>query len=155
MEEKKNSYDADNERKRKMTENLFQLFEAFANTRILLKLSNKEKLDRFDDCFKNAESELYNIFSREIDPNLQNNEGSTLLHVAVFSDSESFVRFLMEEGANPNIGNSKGQTPLDFAECLPTIRDIIINYSAQRDQGSSASLPSPSTSQDHLQENLV
>ena len=50
------------------------------------------------------------------DVNAQNVQGNTALHYAVALDDADMTRLLLENGANLNVANSKGWTPLKIAE---------------------------------------
>jgi ankyrin repeat protein len=59
-------------------------------------------------------AELKALFENHgVDPNLQDDQGSSLLHKAVQYRSEATVKMLMEkEEVNVNIRNKRGRTPL-------------------------------------------
>jgi ankyrin repeat protein len=48
--------------------------------------------------------------------NLQTKNGCTLLHIAIQNRSQELVKFLIEEGADQNIKDKIGQTPLNYAK---------------------------------------
>ena len=48
--------------------------------------------------------------------NVQNGDGFTPLHVAAMWGREESVRELLERGADPEISDDEGMTPLDYAE---------------------------------------
>lgn len=58
---------------------------------------------------------LQMLLRKNINPNVQDNTGSTPLHNAVSGNLYSSVKTLLDYGANPNIKNDDGQTPLDIA----------------------------------------
>ncbi len=58
--------------------------------------------------------------------NVQNDNGGTALHLAVFWGHFPVVELLVEEGANMEIKNDRGRTPLDLAGTFLTMIMIII-----------------------------
>ncbi len=71
----------------------------------------------------------------EADPKLVNarsgNDGWTPLHDAVLKSNSRIVKILLENGANPMMGNNKGGTPMDMAtefgkgEIVKLLRDNV------------------------------
>jgi len=112
-----------------MTKNLFKLLESIANIRISLS-SNKEKLSLLESESKHLKDTFTNIFSGKINPNLTNDKGSTLLHIAVFSNVENFVTFLVKEGADVNKKNKDGNTSLHLALSNDNIAKILLENGA-------------------------
>jgi ankyrin repeat protein len=57
------------------------------------------------------------LLAAGLDINTPNNDGLTPLHAAATSiaDVNALIRFLVDRGANPNLKNKRGQTPLDAA----------------------------------------
>ena len=47
--------------------------------------------------------------------NLQDSNGSTALHYAVYSRDPAKLRFLLDNGADKNIRNNDGETALEYA----------------------------------------
>ncbi len=62
--------------------------------------------------------------------------GETGLHITVRDRSASWTLFLLQKGANPNIADRKGQTPLIVATQLNFVEGVewLIKYQAQIDQ---------------------
>ena len=52
---------------------------------------------------------------KKTNPNVQDKEGNTPLHIASKKGYEKIVELLIEYGANPNAINRKGKNPLDLA----------------------------------------
>lgn len=50
-----------------------------------------------------------------ISPNLQNEDGKTLLHVACDDGYTFLLELLLEYGADPNVEDNEGDTPIDYA----------------------------------------
>jgi len=50
-----------------------------------------------------------------LDVNAVTDKGETALHGAAHRGADSIAKFLIEKGANPNVRNKKGFTPLDLA----------------------------------------
>jgi ankyrin repeat protein len=48
-------------------------------------------------------------------PNIQNENGKTLLHVACADGYSGLLELLLEYGANPNIEDNEGDTPINYA----------------------------------------
>jgi ankyrin repeat protein len=59
--------------------------------------------------------------------NQQTNTGLTALIWAIFSQNKSIINLLLNAGADPEIANDKGNTPLQMAETIkkPKIIDLI------------------------------
>ena len=55
------------------------------------------------------------LLEHGIDPNIQNNNGDTLLQLAAANNYLRLVKLLLEHGADPNIQNNYGRTPLHVA----------------------------------------
>ncbi len=51
----------------------------------------------------------------KINPEIKDQDGNTLLNLAVQSNSFQIVNFLLNVGANPNTQNNKYNTPLHYA----------------------------------------
>ena len=64
-------------------------------------------------------------------PNYQGPFGNTLLHGAVISGDLEEVERLLSAGANPDIANRDGRTPVDVAMILGhrSISDLLLRYS--------------------------
>ena len=64
------------------------------------------------------------------DPNVQDREGNTPLHLAspgfdVFGDHVAPIRVLLQHDADPNLANAQGRTPLHVAEDTPVFRALL------------------------------
>ncbi|MEO8259085.1 MAG: ankyrin repeat domain-containing protein [Acidobacteriota bacterium] len=57
--------------------------------------------------------------------NTTSNEGMTALHVAVRSQNVSFVRYLLDHGARPDIKDASGRTPLDVLNGVPAFQPAV------------------------------
>ena len=64
--------------------------------------------------------------------NAKNALGNTALHYAVASDNTEMVKFLLENGADANIANSKGWTPAAIAE-KKNLKDIVNIFQSDKD----------------------
>jgi hypothetical protein len=53
---------------------------------------------------------------KDIDVNIANNQGNTPLHTAVSRGDEVFVQLLLVKGAQKDIKNKKGRSPMDLAQ---------------------------------------
>jgi len=62
-------------------------------------------------CRKGDYERFKSSFDRE-DIDKLDKEGNTALHYAILSDNQSIVTQLLNNGANPNIKNEEGLTPL-------------------------------------------
>jgi ankyrin repeat protein len=52
------------------------------------------------------------------------NEGMTALHAAVQAGNANLVRYLLDHGANANIVDASGRTPMDVLNGVPALRLI-------------------------------
>ncbi len=72
------------------------------------------------------------LLSRRANPNAQNDDGKTPLHLACEYDtlSAANVKLLLESGADPGIRDQRGETPLDklfgFREETQRIREMLV-----------------------------
>jgi ankyrin repeat protein len=68
-------------------------------------------------------------------PNYQGPFGNTLLHGAVMSGDVQEVERLLSAGADPNIANRDGRTPVDVAMILGhrSISALLMKYGPQGD----------------------
>jgi hypothetical protein len=56
-----------------------------------------------------------------LNPNVQNEEGTTALHIAVGSKNIEAVKILLSYGADKTIKNLQGKSPADFNEFFPNV----------------------------------
>jgi len=63
------------------------------------------------------------------DINFQNKDGYTLLHVCAFTNNYNFAKILLDLGANPNIPDVNGRTPLHHAaeECNKEVLKLLLS----------------------------
>jgi ankyrin repeat protein len=61
--------------------------------------------------------QLCALYPDLIDINQQNSEGTTALMIAIEND-EANVKILLDAGADPEIANNNGTTPLNAAEVM-------------------------------------
>ena len=60
-----------------------------------------------------------------VDPNIQDNNGDTPLHIAARRDYCVVVKLLLNHGADPTIRNKKGRTPRDYgSNCRGLIEEL-------------------------------
>jgi hypothetical protein len=64
------------------------------------------------------------LLEADADPNVQDENGTTLLHQAVEARNLEIVKLLLVFKANPNLINKDGLTPLDLAEKIGDMRII-------------------------------
>ena len=57
--------------------------------------------------------------------NTTSNEGMTALHAAVRSQNASLVRYLLDNGARPDIKDASGRTPLDVLNGVPAFQPAV------------------------------
>jgi ankyrin repeat protein len=77
--------------------------------------------------------EMKRLIDAGADPNAQDDNGWTPLHIAAQESSLDAVRLLLDAGANPNVRNSGGQTPLSPAfhfSCDIRIMDALLDAGA-------------------------
>jgi len=55
------------------------------------------------------------LLDQGVDPGLGNNQGSTALHLAALRNFPGVIRLMAERGADLNVGDREGLTPLDYA----------------------------------------
>lgn len=62
-----------------------------------------------------SEQDIMNAFSISVNPNTQeDDQGYYFLHIAVSRQMPALTRMLIESGANTQVKNDNGQTPLDL-----------------------------------------
>lgn len=67
-----------------------------------------------------------------ISPNIQNEDGKTLLHVACDDGYSGLLDLLLKYGADPNIEDNEGDTPMDYATFRNSeeYRQLLIDHGA-------------------------
>ena len=98
------------------------------NTKIILKnLINEGEIFLFMEYFNNN--------SRNLDINIQDEDGNTFLILCVKQNLEKLVKFLLERGINPNIQNNVGNSALHYALSGRNFKmaDILRKYGAYED----------------------
>lgn len=73
------------------------------------------------------------LLNNGIDPSVQNELGTSLLHFAAAAKSPTSVRLLLERGADSQCRNLRGETPLDSARMVGS--QEIINILSGKDVG--------------------
>ena len=68
------------------------------------------------------------IYIRELNPDAQDENGNTALHIAAAHINHKAMKVLLEAGANPTLTNNEGLTPLDIAEAIVNERYDNINH---------------------------
>jgi len=63
-------------------------------------------------------------------PNIQDKEGNTPLHIAVESSSDIAVSHLLSHRANPNLLNNEQLTPLTASRCSSSIIALLVSHGA-------------------------
>ncbi|WP_206663913.1 ankyrin repeat domain-containing protein [Wolbachia endosymbiont of Laodelphax striatellus] len=87
---------------------LEKIYEKFASVIEDCSLSENEKIEKLKAFFKACP---------RLDVNFQvNDRNDTPLHSAVYEGDSKIVKFLLRAGANVNISNNEGNTPIDIAE---------------------------------------
>jgi hypothetical protein len=91
-------------------------------------IDNNEKNNFLSQC---ASAPLANLVTQlENEPLLvavTNMEGNTALHIAIYNKNEPLIRELIDRGANPEIQNAAGITPIGLAksQSLPAIGELL------------------------------
>jgi hypothetical protein len=75
-----------------------------------------------------------------------NETGWTPLHAATYIGSEPIIQYLVQQGANPNVQNGCGQTPLTLADAslgrglvvIPRVRQNLVNLLTELGSGNQA-----------------
>lgn len=65
------------------------------------------------------------LISKKCRKNPRDSGGNTPLHLAVEEGHGDAVRFLLEQGADPDRSNNEGNTPLDIAS--PQLAFLFVN----------------------------
>jgi hypothetical protein len=55
------------------------------------------------------------LMSRGVDPGVADNSGATVLHLAALRDFPALIRQMAEQGADVDVADREGLTPLDYA----------------------------------------
>ncbi len=68
-----------------------------------------------------------------LDPDVQDREGNTALHLAVLQDHLELMRILLDHGAHPDTPNLRGRTPLHLAarRCNRRAVRLLLKHGAQ------------------------
>lgn len=67
-----------------------------------------------DEAIAGRSDRILHAIQHGIDPNAHDIDGNSLLHKATLNGNYNTVRVLIENGANPNITNDYGETPLHW-----------------------------------------
>ena len=73
------------------------------------------------------------LLEHDVDPNVKDNDGRTLVLRAAKRGNVDIVKLLLEHGANPNIQENKyGYTPLHYAvkKCHVDVARVLLDYGA-------------------------
>lgn len=83
------------------------------------------------------------LIDRGANLNAQNNDGSTLLHEAVFTGMEGLVSLLLDKGADLDLGNKNGATPLHIATANGKVNFVkmLLDRGAEPDIGCGGMTP--------------
>ena len=102
-----------------------------------LKMKMIEKLDLYEIIFFHIKVRNYHLFKSiyekyKINPDLTDNEGNSLLSLAVQSNSFQIVNYLINSGASVNSQNKSNNTPLHYALSFHNyeIADMLIKSGA-------------------------
>ncbi|XP_061185710.1 poly [ADP-ribose] polymerase tankyrase-2-like isoform X1 [Saccostrea echinata] len=102
----------------------YKLVEKFLTENIRLQGSGPEVLQSqlYISCFWGMRDIVQQLLSKGVDVNFKN-KGTlwTPLHAATFQEHGPVVMVLLENGANPEIPDSEGRTPKDFASASDKI----------------------------------
>jgi len=92
--------------------------ECLISNGVLVNQKDKEgRTPAFNAVRNGSDQELLPLLcSHGADPNIQDNQGLTCLHVAVMEKSYVAVKFLLNHGAGINIRDKSGHTPLYYAQ---------------------------------------
>ena len=71
---------------------------------------------------------VYTVQNSSVNINMTDHAGFTALHVASWNGYIDIARYLLDNGANPNIMSKAGNTPLSFAS--PNIKNLLVSYGA-------------------------
>lgn len=75
---------------------------------------------------------INSLFNHKANPNLQNDEGTTVLHKAVISANMALVKLLLTLQADPNVPDNKGNSPI-FDARNTAIFKLCLDYNADID----------------------
>lgn len=89
-------------------------------------MAKKVEFSRIDEanaliyCVRFGElRKLKILLKKGLDPNNQNSDGITALHIAVGSKNIEAIKILISRGADKSIENNQGQSPIDFNAIFP------------------------------------
>jgi ankyrin repeat protein len=61
--------------------------------------------------------EVTRLLAAGTDPNVEDLDGDTPLHIAAEQCRADLAELLLRHGADPNVRNNEGKTPADLANC--------------------------------------
>lgn len=96
---------------------LMHVAAARGHVEIMSLLENKTDKDDNTPLYlaiKGNRLEMFNRFLRKNNINAKNLRGNTLLHYAAAKNRMEFIKILIENGADVNVENQEGETPLDL-----------------------------------------
>lgn len=70
---------------------------------------------------------IMSLLEAGANPNIQNQDGKTLLHYVAECNDTKGIEFLLKAGANPNVQDHSGKTPFEYVtepNCLKAIKDL-------------------------------
>jgi ankyrin repeat protein len=115
--------------------------------------SSREPLKEVDKFYLAAKAirskervNIDDLVKQGLDPNSKNEQGDTLLHVAVEYTALDIIYYLIEKGALTNVRNKHGYSPLHYAAGLKhwmaaTIVDVLIKNNAFVDIPNNQGIP--------------
>ena len=87
----------------------------------------------FAQCHENSEDLIKLLLKHKADPNLQAEDGSSSLHVAVAVREVEIVKLLLEAKADLTLKNKAGQTPLEFGRKKDVPKQILKLVTPKKD----------------------
>lgn len=91
------------------------LMRYFIEKKLKLKATDKKKRTPLHHAASSGYIDMIELLCGEFDVNAQDVKGSTALHLAIEKDREATQNLLIEFGANLDIENNEGQTPMSLA----------------------------------------